>query len=151
MVNDKQIFLMKRPLQWSHLTSGLPIPKVFQELTYDILGRRLNAKDSMEVRVMFGGEVFSVKIYNIDFNRNKYDHTEILQFKYDTTALYLTNSKMCSVGNTCIALKQERQDEKVIPAESISRNILRPALSSMELRTQTCLFGSQNLKVFQRK
>ncbi|MBQ9678829.1 MAG: hypothetical protein IJV44_11905 [Prevotella sp.] len=83
MANDKQIFLMKRPLQWSHLTSGLPIPKVFQELTYDILGRRLNAKDSMEVRVMFGGEVFCVKIYNIDFNRNKYDHTEILQFKYD--------------------------------------------------------------------
>ena len=83
MTYDKQIFLMKRPLQWSHLTSGLPIPKVFQELTYDILGRRLNAKDSMEVRVMFGGEVFGVKIYNIDFNRNKYDHTEILQFKYD--------------------------------------------------------------------
>lgn len=83
MANDKQIFLMKRPLQWSHLTSGLPIPKVFQELTYDILGRRLSAKDSMEVRVIFGGEVFNVKIYNIDFNRSKYDHTEILQFKYD--------------------------------------------------------------------
>lgn len=83
MANDKQIFLMKRPLQWSHLTSGLPIPRVFQELTYDILGRRLGAKDSMEVRVIFGGEVFNVKIYNIDFNRSKYDHTEILQFKYD--------------------------------------------------------------------
>ena len=83
MANDKQIFLMKRPLQWSHLTSGLPIPRVFQELTYDILGRRLSAKDSMEVRVIFGGEVFNVKIYNIDFNRSKYDHTETLQFKYD--------------------------------------------------------------------
>lgn len=83
MANDKQIFLMKRPLQWSHLTSGLPIPMVFQELTYDILGRRLSAKDSMEVRVIFGGEVFNVKIYNIDFNRSKYDHTETLQFKYD--------------------------------------------------------------------
>lgn len=83
MANNQQIFLMKRPLQWSHLTSGLPIPRVFQEMTYDILGRRLNAKDSMEVRVMFGGEVFNVKIYNIDFNRSKYDHTEILQFKYD--------------------------------------------------------------------
>lgn len=74
---------MKRPLQWSHLTSGLPIPKVFQELTYDILGRRLNVQDSAEVRVMFGGEIFNVKIYNINFNRGKYDHTEILQFRYD--------------------------------------------------------------------
>ena len=83
MANERQVFLMKRPLQWSHLTSGLPIPKVFQELTYDILGRRLNAKDSVEVRVMFGGEVFNVKIYNINFNRGKYVHTEILQFKYD--------------------------------------------------------------------
>lgn len=83
MASDKQIFLMKRPLQWSHLTSGLPIPRVFLELTYDILGRRLSAKDSMEVRVIFGGEVFNVKIYNIDFNQSKYDHTEILQFKYD--------------------------------------------------------------------
>lgn len=83
MANDKQIFLMKRPLQWSHLTSGLPIPRVFQELTYDILGKRLNAKDSAEVRVSFGGEVFNVKIYNIDFNKGKFDHTEILQFKYD--------------------------------------------------------------------
>jgi len=74
---------MKRPLQWSHLTSGLPIPRVFQELTYNILGRRLNAQDSAEVRVKFAGEVFSVKINNINFNRGKYDHTEILQFKYD--------------------------------------------------------------------
>lgn len=84
MTYDKQIFLMKRPLQWSHLTSGLPIPQVFQELTYDILGRRLNAKESMEVRVLFGGELFNVKIYNINFNRNKFEHTEILQFKYDS-------------------------------------------------------------------
>lgn len=83
MASDKQIFLMKRPLQWSHLTSGLPIPRVFQELTYDILGKKLKAQDSAEVRVMFGGEVFSVKIYNINFNRGKFDHTEILQFKYD--------------------------------------------------------------------
>ncbi len=74
---------MKRPLQWSHLTSGLPIPRVFQELMYDILGRRLNAKDSMDVRVMFGGEIFNVKIYNINFNRGKFDHSEILQFRYD--------------------------------------------------------------------
>lgn len=74
---------MKRPLQWSHLTSGLPIPRVFQELTYDILGRRLNAKDSIDVRVMFGGEIFNVKIYNINFNRGKFVHSEILQFRYD--------------------------------------------------------------------
>ena len=60
---------MKRPLQWSHLTSGLPIPKVFQELTYDILGRRLNVQDSAEVRVMFGGEIFNVKIAKPHFNR----------------------------------------------------------------------------------
>jgi len=69
MSTEKQIFLMKRPLKWSHLTSGLPIPRVFQELAYDILGRRLNAKDSIDVRVMFGGEIFNVKIYNINFNR----------------------------------------------------------------------------------
>ena len=83
MDNDKQIFLMKRPLQWSHLISGLPIPRVFQELTYDIIGRRLNVSDSVEVRVLFGGEEFRVKIYNINFNRGKFVHTEILQFKYD--------------------------------------------------------------------
>ena len=74
---------MKRPLQWSHLISGLPIPRVFQELTYDIIGRRLNVSDSVEVRVLFGGEEFRVKIYNINFNRGKFVHTEILQFKYD--------------------------------------------------------------------
>ena len=83
MSSEKQIFLMKRPLQWSHLTSGLPIPRVFQELTYEILGRRLNAKDSMDVRIMFGGEIFNVKIYNINFNRGKFVHSEILQFRYD--------------------------------------------------------------------
>lgn len=83
MADEKQIFLMKRPLQWSHLVSGLPIPKVFQGLTYDILGKRLNAQDSMDVRVKFGGDVFKVKIYNINFNRSKFEHTEILQFKYD--------------------------------------------------------------------
>lgn len=85
MANDKQIFLMKRPLQWSHLTSGLPIPKVFQDLTYDILGKRLNVRDSIDVRVLFGGEEFLVRINNIDFNRGKYNRTdEILQFKYDS-------------------------------------------------------------------
>lgn len=78
MASDKKIFLMKRPLQWSYLTSGLPIPRVFQELTYEILGKKLKAQDSMEVRVKFCGEVFSIKIYNINFNRGKFVHTEIL-------------------------------------------------------------------------
>ena len=85
MAIDKQIFLMKRPLQWSHLTSGLPIPKVFHQLTYDILGKRLNVSDSTDVRVLFGGEEFSVRIHNIDYDRGKYNRgDEILQFKYDS-------------------------------------------------------------------
>ncbi|MDO4994853.1 MAG: hypothetical protein Q4E32_07605 [Bacteroidales bacterium] len=112
MANDKQIFLMKRPLQWSHLTSGLPIPRVFQELTYDILGRRLNTKENMEVRVMFGGEIFNVKIYNIDFNRKKYEHTEILQFKYDNNRQLL--DKLQSVFSNeyryCLEARQARKD-----------------------------------------
>lgn len=103
---------MKRSLQWSHLTSGLPIPRVFQELTYDILGRRLNAKESMEVRVMFGGEIFNVKIYNIDFNRNKFEHTEILQFKYDNNRQLL--DKLQSVFSNeyryCLEARQARKD-----------------------------------------
>ena len=85
MTINKQIFLMKRPLQWSYLTSGLPIPKVFHELTYDILGKRLNVSDSADVRVLFGGEEFSVRINNIAYDRGKYNRgDEILQFKYDT-------------------------------------------------------------------
>ena len=59
---------MKRPLQWSYLTSGLPIPRVFQQLTYDILGKRLNAKESTDVRIMLGGEMFYTKINNIGFD-----------------------------------------------------------------------------------
>lgn len=112
MANDKQVFLMKRPLQWSHLTSGLPIPRVFQELTYDILGRRLNAKESMGVRVMFGGEIFNVKIYNIDFNRKKYEHTEILQFKYDNNSQLL--NKLQSVFSReyryCLEARKAREN-----------------------------------------
>lgn len=112
MANDKQVFLMKRPLQWSHLTSGLPIPRVFQELTYDILGRRLNAKESMGVRVMFGGDIFNVKIYNIDFNRKKYEHTEILQFKYDNNSQLL--NKLQSVFSReyryCLEARNAREN-----------------------------------------
>lgn len=112
MANDKQVFLMKRPLQWSHLTSGLPIPRVFQELTYDILGRRLNAKESMGVRVMFGGEIFNVKIYNIDFNRKKYEHTEILQFKYDNNS-QLLNKLQCVFSREyryCLEARKAREN-----------------------------------------
>ena len=112
MASDKQIFLMKRPLQWSHLTSGLPIPRVFQELTYDILGKKLKAQDSAEVRVMFGGEVFSVKIYNINFNRGKFDHTEILQFKYDNNRPLL--NKLQDVFSKeyryCLEAREARQE-----------------------------------------
>ncbi len=88
-MNEERIFLMKRPLQWSHLTSGLPIPRVFQQLTYDIMGKRLNAKESADVRIMFGGEVFNTKINNIGFNPTKFNHTEILQFKYDSNKMLL--------------------------------------------------------------
>lgn len=112
MAGDKQIFLMKRPLQWSHLTSGLPIPRVFQDLTYDILGRRLNAQESAEVRVKFGGEIFSVRIYNINFNRGKFDHTEILQFKYDNNRSLL--NKLQEVFSCeyryCLEARQARND-----------------------------------------
>lgn len=88
-MNEERIFLMKRPLQWSHLTSGLPIPRVFQQLTYDIIGKRLNAKESADVRIMFGGEIFNTKINNIGFNPTKFNHTEILQFKYDSNKMLL--------------------------------------------------------------
>lgn len=112
MANEKQIFLKKRSLQCSHLTCGQPNPRVFQELTYDILGRRLNAKESMEVRMMFGGEIFNVKIYNIDFNRNKFEHTEILQFKYDNNRQLL--DKLQSVFSNeyryCLEARQDRKD-----------------------------------------
>ena len=112
MATDKQLFLMKRPLQWSHLTSGLPIPRVFQDLTYDILGRRLNAQESAEVRVKFGGEIFSVRIYNINFNRGKFDHTEILQFKYDNNRSLL--NKLQEIFSReyryCLEARQARND-----------------------------------------
>ena len=75
---------MKRPLQWSHLTSGLPIPTVFQQLTYDIIGKELSAKQKMEVRILLDGEIFTTSLYNIGFNRSKFNHTDILQFKYDS-------------------------------------------------------------------
>lgn len=88
-MHEERIFLMKRPLQWSYLTSGLPIPRVFQQLTYDILGKRLNAKESTDVRIMLGGELFYTKINNIGFDQNKYNHTEILQFKYDSNKMLL--------------------------------------------------------------
>ena len=88
-MHEERIFLMKRPLQWSYLTSGLPIPRVFQQLTYDILGKRLNAKESTDVRIMLGGEMFYTKINNIGFDQNKYNHTEILQFKYDSNKMLL--------------------------------------------------------------
>lgn len=85
----EKIFLMKRSLQWSYLTSGLPIPKEFQQLTYDVLGQQLSARESAEVRIQLCGEIFTTKIYNIGFDRKKYDHTDVLQFKYDNNKALL--------------------------------------------------------------
>lgn len=87
---EERVFLMRRPLQWSHLTSGLPIPKVFHDITYDMLGKRLGIHESTEVRIMLGGEIFSTNIYNIGFDRNKFNHSEILQFKYDSNKALLS-------------------------------------------------------------
>jgi predicted HNH restriction endonuclease len=86
---SERIFLMKRPLQWSHLTSGLPIPTVFHQLTYNILGKQLRAQQSADVRIMLDGEIFTTSIYNIGFNRAKFSHSDILQFKYDNNKALL--------------------------------------------------------------
>ena len=84
---------MKRPLQWSHLTSGLPIPTVFHQLTYNILGKQLRAQQSADVRIMLDGEIFTTSIYNIGFNRAKFSHSDILQFKYDNNKALLAKIK----------------------------------------------------------
>ena len=80
----ERIFLMKRSLQWSYLTSGLPIPGEFHQLAYDLIGQQLSAKQSAEVRIQLDGEIFSTRLYNIGFDRNKYVHLDVLQFKYDS-------------------------------------------------------------------
>lgn len=112
---NERIFLMERPLQWSHITSGLPIPTVFHKLTYDILGKQLSAKQSADVRIMLDGEIFSTSIYNIGFNRSKFNHSDILQFKYDNNKALLAKLQetFCKEYQYCLDVRNSKQaDDK---------------------------------------
>lgn len=85
MKNDTlaNIFLLKRSVDLSLLHQGLHIPSEFHALVYAALGRELHRGESCDVRLVVGGRDFQVRMYNINFDRDKYpNHPDLLQIRY---------------------------------------------------------------------
>lgn len=77
------VFLLKRDIDLSLLRQGFHIPPEFHLLVYAALGRELHHGESCDIQLMVAGKDFKVRMYNIDFDQDKYpNHPDLLQVRY---------------------------------------------------------------------
>ena len=80
---SSNIFLLKRSIDLSLLRQGFHIPPEFHSLVYAAIGRVLHHGESCDVHLVVEGKAFQVRMYNIDFDREKYpNHPDLLQVRY---------------------------------------------------------------------
>lgn len=75
-------FLLKRPVDLSLLTNGFHIPVIFHPLVYSMCGE-IRRGDNLSVEIVIGHESFNAKLYNINFDQERYSgHPDLLQIRY---------------------------------------------------------------------
>ena len=80
---SSNVFLLKRSIDLSLLRQGFHIPPEFHALVYAAIGRELHHGESCDVHLIVGRKDFKVRLYNIDFDRDKYpNHPDLLQVRY---------------------------------------------------------------------
>ena len=104
-----KVFLLKRVVDLSLLRQGFHIPPEFHTLVFANLGRKLHHGESCDVHLVVGGNTFTARMNNIDFNREDYpDHPDLLQVRYSEGSDIAKHLRMV-YSEAYTWLKAERQ------------------------------------------
>lgn len=80
-------FLLKHVVDLSLLTNGFNIQTEMHKLVYALPGGELRHGENREIKILIDGETFTTKLYNIDFDQNKYPgHPDLLQVRYSPSS-----------------------------------------------------------------
>lgn len=166
MKNDtlSQVFLLKRSIDLSLLRQGLHIPPEFHALVYAALGRELRHGENCDVRLLLGGRDFQVRMYNIDFDRNKYpNHPDLLQIRYTENSpvakhlqaicpeayRWLMAERKRVGPRKKIALPRELADDVVLWASPVPGTFVMETLSANESKAVEAEIKAQDELAFE--
>lgn len=86
MVLERQ-FILQKEINWSLFNYGLAIPVSVWNLIHAWDARLLMHGTSKPIKIILGNEVFDAKIYNTNFNKQKFIRDkDILQIRYPETS-----------------------------------------------------------------
>ena len=140
-------FLLKHSVDLSLLTSGFHIQTEFHQLVYALPGGTLHHGESREIKVLIDGEEFTTKLYNIEFDQNKYpDHPDLLQVRYSPGSpiarklqsvfaedyRYLMASRELAGPRKQIRLPNDNHDEIVFLGTAVPNVFILDCISSEE-------------------
>ena len=74
--------MLKKAVDPSVLSYGFTIPTAFHDTFFDQLGFTLRHGEERYIKMLCDGIEYTVKLKNIGFNKDKFDHTDILQVRY---------------------------------------------------------------------
>lgn len=74
--------ILKRDVFWSMLESALPIPLESQKIYAAITGHPLDVGKKHDIKLIIDGMEFDAYFRNVAFNRNTFDHSDIVMLSY---------------------------------------------------------------------
>ena len=80
MPEEKLIF--EKVVDKSALTDGITIPLAYHETLFSHLSRTLEHGESMPIQITLNGISYTVRLKNQGFDTQKFNHKDILQFRY---------------------------------------------------------------------
>lgn len=80
---DNDILLLRKAVDKSVIYQGFTIPVKQHEAFLARVDSKVEHGQAVEVKVLFGGCEYDCKLYNIGFNKDKFEqHSSILQFRW---------------------------------------------------------------------
>ena len=75
--------LLRKTVNWSMLTSGIPIPIEQQKIYSSIVGFPLAVGARHDVKIIIDDELFDAHFENVAFNRDRFTHPDLIRLMYD--------------------------------------------------------------------
>lgn len=83
MENTREAYVHKKEVDFSLLTEGITLPLDTQVVFGKYMNKFLSRGEAREIKLIFNGNEYKAMIRNVNFNREKYIRSDVLQIRYE--------------------------------------------------------------------
>lgn len=107
--------LLRKTVNWSMLVHGIAIPLEQQRLYASLVGQPLQVGGRHEIKVLIDGEYYDAHFDNVAFDRNVFNHPDIVRLMYGVKLQKKLQSIFASTYAKMLAVKATLAPKKQMP------------------------------------